>query len=98
MMEDLGVTLSNVTPDLTQRAGFEDPVEGVFISDVDPSSKVFRNARLRSGQVIVEVNRERVRSLRDFEKIYGKIDKGKSFLVKLQMPNGQTDITALTKP
>ena len=98
MMEDLGITLSNITPELARRSGYEGEIEGVIITDVEPSSKAFRDARLRAGTVIVEVDRERVRNVGEFENVYEDVEKGKSFLVKLQLPNGQTDITALTKP
>jgi serine protease Do len=97
-MEELGLSLSSVTPDLARRAGYEDPIDGVIITDVDPSSQAYRDARLRSGQVIVEVNRQRVRNLGDFEKVYREIDEGESFLIRLQSPDNQTNITALTKP
>jgi serine protease Do len=97
-MEELGLSLSNVTPDLARQAGYEDPIEGVIITDVDPNSQAYRDARLRSGQVIVEVNRQRVRNLGDFEKVYREIDEGESFLIRLQYPDNGTNITALTKP
>jgi hypothetical protein len=39
-----------------------------------------------------------VRNLGDFEKVYREIDEGESFLIRLQSPDNQTNITALTKP
>lgn len=98
MMEDLGLTLANLTPELAQRAGLEEAVDGVVVTNVNPASDAYREAGLRSGNVIVEIDRERVRNLSEFEDVYEDIEPGETFLVKLRTPGGGTNITALTKP
>ena len=98
MMEELGFRLSNLTPELAQRAGLEEEVEGVMITDINPSSDAYRSADLRRGQIIIEIDRQRVRNLDEFEEAYRDIDGGDSFLVRLYTGPDQTYITALTKP
>lgn len=98
MMDELGLTLGNVTPDLARRAGFENGVEGVIVTDVNPSSDAFREANLRTGHVIIEIDRQPVRTLEEFEAAYEDIQPGETFLVRLRTPGGGTNVTALTKP
>lgn len=98
MMEELGFRLSDITPELARRAGLEEEVEGVVITEIDPSSQAYRAAELRQGQIIVEIDRQPVRSLDEFESVYEDIEPGDSFLVRLYTGEDQTYITALTKP
>ena len=98
MMEDLGLTLANITPQLAQRAGLEEAVDGVIVTNVNPASDAYREAGLRGGNVIVEIDRQRVRNLSEFENVYEGIEPGDTFLVKLRTPGGGTNVTALTKP
>ena len=98
MMEELGISLSDVTPDLARRAGFENNVEGIIVTNVNPASDAYREANLRAGAVIIEVDRQRVRSLAEFEQVYRQIEPGKTFLVRMRTPGGGTNVTALTKP
>ncbi len=98
MMEDLGLSLSDLTPELARRAGIEQNVDGVMITQVNPASDAYRDAALRQGQIIVEVDRQPVSSLDEFEDVYQDIEPGESFLVRVLVGEGQTSITALTKP
>lgn len=98
MMQDLGITLADVTPQLAQQAGFEEDVQGVMVTNVDPASYAAREAALQRGAVIVEVDRERVGDLQEFENVYEGIEAGASFLVRLRTPDGGAYVTALKKP
>lgn len=98
MMEDLGLGLSNITPELARRSGLEEDVRGVIITEVDPASQAYRSAELRQGQIIIEIDRKRVRNLSEFEDVYEDIEPGSSFLVRLYTGENQSYITALTKP
>lgn len=98
MMDDLGIRLSDITPEVARRAGLEGNVEGVMITQVDPSSQAAREAALSAGSVIIEIDRQPVRNLDEFENVYRAVAPGKAFLVKLITGDDQTYVTALTKP
>ncbi len=99
LMGELGITLSNVTPKLAREAGLEEEtIEGVIITDIDPTSYAAREANLRRGAIISEIDRKKVRNLREFETVYEDIEAGKAFIVRLRAPNGGAGITALRKP
>lgn len=99
LMDELGVTLSNVTPDRAREAGFEEEtIDGVIVTEIDPTSYAAREANLRRGAVISEIDRKEVRNLKEFEAVYDNIEAGKAFIVRLRTPNGGAGITALRKP
>lgn len=98
-VEGLGLSLSNLDATWTQRLGLKERVEGVVIVNVNQNSAAAREANLRPGMIITEMDRQPVRSLADFERVYKSIDAGESFLVRVKMTNdGGTFLTALTKP
>jgi serine protease Do len=98
--QELGISIADLTPALAQRFGIEDTnVQGVLITDVDPSSAAYREANLRRGLLIVEVDRKPVRNVREFEQVYKAIKPGAMFLLRLRDPQSNgTLITALRKP
>ncbi|HET6566357.1 MAG TPA: trypsin-like peptidase domain-containing protein, partial [Rhodothermales bacterium] len=100
LMEDLGISLADITPQITERYDLDEGTDGVLITDVDPASNAAREANIRPGMIITEVDRKPVNSVNDFTRVYGQIKSGSSFLVRLVQPgeNGGTIITALTKP
>ena len=99
-MEGLGITLQDLTPAALRRIGTEG-VEGVLITDVERTSEAARDAGLRRGMVITEVDRKPVRNLADFEAALAGVEPGESFFVSVrQFAGGQSAsmLTALTKP
>lgn len=99
LMGELGIALSNVTPDMAREAGFEEEtIDGVIVTEIDPTSYAAREANLQRGAVISEIDRKEVRNLKEFEAVYENIEAGKAFIVRLRTPNGGAGITALKKP
>jgi len=66
-----GLTLSDLTPDARQSLGLGADVKGVVVTQIMPNSPAAR-AGLRPGDVLMEVNRKPVASVRDFADAYGK--------------------------
>ena len=100
LMEELGFSIADITPELARRFNLEDTdAKGVLITDVDPNSAAYREANLRRGLIITEVDRKPVRSVEKFEEVYNAIKPGATFLLRLYDPqSGGTLITALQKP
>lgn len=99
MMEELGIALSDITPQIASRYKLDSNIKGVMITDVNPASDAYREGALRPGMIITEVDRQPVASLSDFNRVYGQVESGSSFLVRITQPNDLgVLITALTKP
>ena len=62
-LENFGFTLQELTPELAEQFGYEDQ-QGVLIGDVEPDSPAAK-AGLQPGQLIQEVNKKKVTSIRD---------------------------------
>ncbi len=79
--EWFGLRVSNVTPDLAKQLGLK-KTEGVVIVGVEPSS-IAQRSGLRAGDVISEVNRQKVSSENDYRSVMekSKPDQGVLFLI-----------------
>ncbi|MGE5346877.1 MAG: Do family serine endopeptidase [Acidithiobacillales bacterium] len=81
-----GVTVQNLTPPLREQLGLPAETTGVVIARIDPSSPAAQ-AGLQPGDVIQEVDRQRVRSAADFERVAGSA-KGEVLLRIIRDGNG----------
>ncbi|MCE5242012.1 MAG: DegQ family serine endoprotease [Syntrophobacteraceae bacterium] len=75
-----GLTVQNITPELARRFGWDENEQGVVISEVQPGSPA-AEARLRPGDLIKEVNRQKVQNIRDYNQTVQKQKKGESLLL-----------------
>lgn len=75
-----GITVQNLTPELAQRFNLDDKESGVIISEIKPRTPA-AEARLRAGDVIKEVNRQKIQNIRDYKQAVQKMKKGESLLL-----------------
>lgn len=75
---ELGLTVQPLTPQMAENLGLE-RTDGLVISAVKPGSAA-DEAGLRSGDVILEVNRQSVKNLADYNREITRNDKAKSVL------------------
>jgi serine protease Do len=91
-----GFTVRQLTPSLAEQLGLEPKAAGVAVSKVEADSSAGR-AGLQAGDVIREVNREKVESLADFRKLLEKTPQEKGLLL-LIIRNGQPLYLAMSPP
>ncbi len=99
-MDALGMELGELTAGAAQKFGYGSEAAGVYVTDVERNSEAFRDANIRQGDLIVNLDGEPVRSLREFERIYDQIEDGETFLLTLErggQDGRQLYRTALTK-
>ena len=65
-LQNMGLTLQNLTQELAEQLGYS-PEQGVLIAEVETGSPA-EQAGLKPGQLIEEVNKKRVRNLKDLRK------------------------------
>ncbi|MGK5093023.1 DegQ family serine endoprotease [Deltaproteobacteria bacterium TL4] len=82
--EQLGISVQNLTPELAKRSGL-DQDSGVVISSINPNS-VAASFGLRAGMIILEINRQTITTVEDFEKAINdaKLKEGLLLLVQNQ--------------
>lgn len=71
----LGMTVRDLDPATAKRFTLPDGMTGVMIIDVDPAGPA-RQARVRRGQVVLEINRARIGSLAEFQRMVSALPPG----------------------
>jgi len=84
-----GVGLAEMTPDVRQQLQAPNDVRGVVVQRVVPGSSA-DNAGLRTGDVIVSVNRHEVQSPADVQQELLKVPKGQDALMLVWSQGGNT--------
>ncbi|MEI7899045.1 MAG: Do family serine endopeptidase [bacterium] len=85
VLDKLGFDIQELTDEVAQQLGYT-ASKGVVISQVDPGS-LAEEAGLTPGMLIIEVNRNEVANVRDFEKAIGKTKAG-SLLLRVKTKEG----------
>ena len=75
-----GVAVQDLDRDTAQELGLKEKVQGVVVTAVEPDSGAER-AGLQPGDVIRELNRQPVKSVKDYEKAASTIKKGDNVLM-----------------
>lgn len=100
-VENLGFSIQSLSDGLRQQLRRTDPdLQGVIIQQIDIQSIAYRDADLRRGDIIMEIDRRPVRNEEEFQRVFDSIDRGKSFMVEVTrlQPQRRKFFTALTKP
>jgi serine protease Do len=87
-----GLTVDTLTPQLARRLGISERISGVVITDVGPGSPAER-AGLARGDVIEELDRKPVSSLREFEQVV--LGLGDRPVLLLISRNGKTSFMVI---
>ena len=82
-----GVQVDELTSDIRQQLGLKPGLKGVVVSGV-PDSSPASDAGLQVGDVIVEINRQPVSSVADYDRLIR--EAGDSSVVLLVNRNGTT--------
>ena len=81
----LGLLVRDVDRDLVARFHLPEGLQGVIVSRVEPLSPAF-DADIERGHVILEVNRQPVRTIEDFRRLTGAARSGDVFTFYLYKP------------
>jgi serine protease Do len=80
--KDLGFSITTLTARLARRLGFQTE-EGVLITNVRQFSEASRK-ELRAGDIILEANRENVKTDRELRNIVNKLDSGDTLVLLIR--------------
>jgi serine protease Do len=79
LSEKLGITVGAITTKMYEDLGLDQNIKGVIIQEVDPSS-VAAQQGLQQNDIILEVNRQPVKSVKEFKIAVKSLKKGDSIL------------------
>ena len=80
--QTLGFTVSSITPNIRRELGLEPGVEGLVVTDVSQFGAAFRV--LQRGDVILEFDRQRVRTMADLDRALADVETGDVVVVKVR--------------
>ncbi len=83
-----GLDVRDITPEIAERLGLPPDSTGVVVTDVNPNSGAAA-VGLQPGDLITEINRKAVRSMDDFKRITGKLDKDEEPLLLVKRRGGK---------
>jgi serine protease Do len=75
-----GLAVQDLDRETAQELGLKGKLQGVVVTSVDPESEAER-AGLMPGDVIREINRKPVTSMKDYDRVASDLKKGESMLV-----------------
>lgn len=93
IQKDLGLTLQPVTPEIAKELDMKN-AEGLVILNVEANSPA-GDAGLKKGDVILEVNKKSVNSIKEFGSIMSKTDKAVTLLISR---SGATFFVSISLP
>jgi Do/DeqQ family serine protease len=91
--ERFGLSVQDLTPELREQFQIPTGVSGVMVAGVDEGGPAARES-MRPGDLIVQANREPVKSVRDFTRILGQMRRGSNLLLLVQR-NGNSRFVVL---
>jgi serine protease Do len=88
-----GLSVEDLNQNTARELGIKGKAQGVVVTSVDPDSGAER-AGLVPGDVIQEVNRRPVKSVKEFEKVSSDLKKGDSILMLINRRGGALFLSA----
>ncbi len=82
VLKQLGLVVQDLSPDLAQQFGYREG-QGVLVAEVEPGS-LAASVGIQPGQLIEEVNRVKVHSVKEFLNALSKSQKTKRVLLKIR--------------
>lgn len=84
----LGITVSNITPEIADRLDMPTG-KGVIVQDIKPGSFADDEVGLSRGDVILEINKQAVNSVSDFNKIQSNLKSGQDVVFLVRQGRGR---------
>jgi serine protease Do len=93
--QDMGFTVSNITPELAETYELSYDQVGVVITDITPNS-IASEVGLREGDVVLKLNREPVQTVGDFEEAMRYTTPGDNALFYVQRGDAKVFVACET--
>jgi serine protease Do len=93
LTEKLGFSITNLTDRIRYQLRIPENIDGVIVDSVDPMSTAY-DLGLRKAAVITEINRIKIKSVKEFVKIVNPLKKGDIVILKV-MEGGSFRIVTL---
>lgn len=96
ILAKFGLTLQNLTPEIAEQLGYKKTQSGVVISAVEPGSPA-AIAGLEAGNLIEEVNKQKVGNLQELQRELKKSNQAKRVLLRVRSGNFSQYVVLVTE-
>jgi serine protease Do len=96
-LDNLGVEVSELTPELAKKLGYKEETKGVVVTQVQPDSPA-ADAGLHRGMLLVKVGKKRVKDIAAVREAFAKASSEKGVLLQVSSPEGGTDYVVVKVP
>ena len=94
--DNLGIKVSDMSPEIANRLGYGEDMKGVVVLEVARGSKA-EKAGVRQGDIVVAVNYVKVKTVGDYRKEVNRVDEGKEMRLLLRRGRAGFIALAITK-
>jgi serine protease Do len=94
--DDWGLTVVELTPEITRQFGFEDNESGILVTGVSGNSPA-EKAGVQRGDLIKEMDHKPVRDIQAFKAMMEKVKQGQSTSLLVQRPREGLKVLTLTR-
>lgn len=94
--EALGIRVEELTKERIAQFGLDEEEGGVIVTRVERDSKG-DDAGIRTGDIIKEINREPIETVKDYEKAIDKVDQGETIKFFIKRGRAGFDVKTITK-
>lgn len=90
-----GIGVQDISPEIARKMNVPERVKGVIINDVDENSP--SAGILAQGDIVQEINRKRINSVKDYQEVASRIRKDESVLILIYRGGSSSYITISAK-
>ena len=91
--QDLGLTVTTLTPEKARRLGVRESIKGLVVEEVDPSGPT--SEEVQPGDIILEVDKQRVSGISDFRRVLSQNKNNRKVLLRIQRGTTQLFLVIL---
>ena len=91
-----GFQFKEMTPEIAKRFGYPEGIKGLIVSQIDPESKAAETG-VRHGDILLEVNRYKISTIKDYTGTLSKIKKGQMAQLLFRRGNSHVFVVSFLK-
>jgi serine protease Do len=91
-----GFQFKEMNPDITKQFGYPEGIKGVIVTQIDSKSKASETG-VRRGDILLEVNRNKITSIKEYTKTLSKIKNGKVAQLLFRRGNSHVFVVSFVK-
>jgi serine protease Do len=94
--DGFGFKFKEIDADTAQQLGYPSEIKGLIVMEIKPDSPA-ENSGVRTGDLLMELNRHRITDLKSYHEILSRIEKGRTVQLLFRRGNSQVYVVSFEK-